>query len=142
MEKDENNFQEAVGRLVLMSLTIHNLNKVAESKLGLSLVQYHLLRILRDMPGSSPQRLAFAVGMHPSTLTQSMKRLVRKDLIFVEEDPKDSRKKILGLTTRGSTALQRFEGGINSLLKQGVEQKQILSRLEPIWSLPKILTEL
>lgn len=55
----------AIAQLVQESLAFHNLNKAAEGKLGLSLVQYYLLVTLRDMPGCSPQKLANAIGMHP-----------------------------------------------------------------------------
>jgi len=100
-----------------MSLAFHNLNKAVEAELGLSLVQYHLLFHLRDMPGISPQSLAKAVGMHASTLTQSLKRLGKKEFLFVGEDPRDSRKKIITLTRLGKAAIDRFEGksGIASI---------------------------
>lgn len=110
------NVNERISRLVKTSLVFHNINKLAESQLGLSLVQYHVLHMLRDMPCSSLQRLATLVGMHPSTLTQTMKRLVKKDYLFVSEDPKDSRKKILTLTLPGHNGLKRFEAGINKVL--------------------------
>ncbi len=108
-----------IAKLVRMSLAFHSLNKGAEARLGLSLVQYHLLATLRDMPGCSPQNLAGTVGMHPSTLTQSLKRLQRKGAIFVAEDPKDSRKKILTMTRVGCELLGRFSGGVDELLSSG-----------------------
>ncbi len=116
MEVNKNQEVE-VQKLVRMSLAFHNLNKTAESKLGLSLVQYHLLLALRDLPGCSPQVLADAAGMHPSTLTQSLKRLQRKEAVFVADDPKDSRKKILSLTRKGHELMSVFDRGIEELLK-------------------------
>jgi DNA-binding MarR family transcriptional regulator len=113
---------EQIARLVKMSLAFHNLNKAVEAALGLSLVQYHLLFNLRDMPGSSPQSLARIVGMHPSTLTQSLKRLSKKQFLFVGEDPRDSRKKMVTLTLLGKSAVDRFEGGIEKLLKNANEE--------------------
>lgn len=107
-----------IARLVRMSLAFHNLNKGAETHLGLSLVQYYVLATVRDMPGCSPQDLAEAVGMHPSTLTQSLKRLQRKKVVFVAEDPKDSRKKIISMTREGREYLEHFTGGIKDLLKK------------------------
>ncbi len=101
--------QAAVSELVIMNLDFHNLNKATEEKLGLSLVQYHLLRILKDKPGCTLQRLAQTIGMHPSTLTQSIKRFLKKKLIYVEEDPRDSRKKIVGITLQGNTLISAFE---------------------------------
>lgn len=103
----------SIKKLVTMSLKFHNLNKLVEQKLGLSLVQYHFLNTLKDMPACSPLLLSKAVGMHPSSLTQSMKRLSKKELLFVGEDPKDSRKKILTLTYKGHKALELFESKIS-----------------------------
>ncbi|MEK6704264.1 MAG: MarR family transcriptional regulator [Bdellovibrionota bacterium] len=105
-----------VAQLVKMSLVFHNLNKEAEARFGLSLVQYHLLVTLRDMPGCSQQKLADAAGMHPSTLTQSLKRLQRKRAVFVGEDPKDSRKKILSMTRSGRELLSKLSRGFGELL--------------------------
>ncbi len=98
-----------ISNLVKMNLKFHNLNREAEQEWGLSLVQYYFLGTLRDLPGTSPQNFARSVGLHPSTLTQTMKRLLKKKLIFLEEDPKDSRKRLLGLTATGNKVLKNFE---------------------------------
>lgn len=112
-----------IARLIKISLAFHQLNKGAEMRFGLSLVQYHLLVTLRDMPGCSPQRLAEALGMHPSTLTQSIKRLHRKGALFISEDPKDSRKKILTLTRSGQKQIDFFVHEADSWLKECTEQR-------------------
>ncbi|MBS1958170.1 MAG: MarR family transcriptional regulator [Bdellovibrionales bacterium] len=111
--------ESEISKWVRMSLAFHNLNKGAESHLGLSLVQYYLLMMLRDMPGCSPQKLAVAVGMHPSSLTQSLKRLKKKRALYVAEDPKDSRKKILSLSREGLELLEKFSSGFRDLFKEG-----------------------
>jgi DNA-binding MarR family transcriptional regulator len=98
-----------------VSLLLHNLNKEAERRTGLSIVQWSILKHLIDMPASSAQDLSEAVRLHPSTLTQSLKRLVRKDLIFVTEDPRDSRKKIISLTRRGKKALDESDAQMNQM---------------------------
>lgn len=109
--------ENEVARLVRMSLDFHYLNRAAGKSLGLSLVQYHLLVTLRDMPGCSPQKLASEIGMHPSTLTQSLRRLLRKGAIYIGEDPKDSRKKLLTMTRDGLALIERFNSGIGELLQ-------------------------
>lgn len=114
-----------VSKLVRMSVAFHNLNKDAETQVGLSLVQYHVMSTLRDMPGTSPQELAKAVGVHPSTLTQSMKYLLNKGYLFASENPKDSRKKILSITLEGKEQIEKFDTQFNSLLKnsRGVDRE-------------------
>ena len=84
---------------------IHQLNKKSERKMGLSLVQWRLLKCLIDMPATSAYLLSQAVGVHPSTLTQTLKRLEKKEMLFVSEDPRDSRRKIISITRAGKEAL-------------------------------------
>ncbi|MBY0469940.1 MarR family transcriptional regulator [bacterium] len=91
--------------LFKMGVSIHNLNKKTEKKLGLSLVQWCLLKRLIDLPAASASSLASAVGVHPSTLTQTLRRLGRKGFIYVAEDPKDSRKKAISITRSGRDIL-------------------------------------
>ncbi len=88
------------------------LNKRSERDFGLSLVQWYLLRRLVDMPACSPLALASAVGVQPSTLTQSMKRLGRKGLLILVHDPRDSRKKLVSITRQGKKALDEASGKI------------------------------
>lgn len=110
----------SIKKIVNTSLVFHNLNKYIEQKLNISLVQYHFLSILKEMPTSSPNKVARAAGMHPSTLTQTLKRLSKRGLIYIDEHPKDSRKKILILSKKGKTALDLFDNEIeNSLNMSG-----------------------
>tara|TARA_B110001454_G_scaffold83721_1_gene80535 strand:+ start:15916 stop:16356 length:441 start_codon:yes stop_codon:yes gene_type:complete len=91
--------------LFKISLSIHNYNKISERETGLSLVQWCLLSKLMDMPAASALALAKGVGVHPSTLTQSLKRLEKKGFVFVTDDPRDSRRKMISLTRNGQAAL-------------------------------------
>ena len=116
MKENSSYSEHPVRSLVQVGLAIHNLNRAAEQKLGLSLVQYHVLSALTDLPGCSPQELAQASGMHPSTLTQTIKILERKGLLFTDEHPKDSRKKILLATRQGNEARTSFMDGIGEVL--------------------------
>lgn len=110
-ERVERVISEWVSERVQANLAFHHLNKAAELKFGLSLVQYHLLSHLREMPGCAPQGLAATAGMHPSTLTQSLRRLSRKGAVFVSRDPRDSRRKVLSLTRKGKELMDSFDQG-------------------------------
>jgi len=92
-----------------VSLLLHNLNKEAERRTGLSIVQWSILKHVLEMPGTSAQELSDSLKLHPSTLSQSLKRLIRKELLLVLEDPRDSRKKIISLTRKGKEALDQSE---------------------------------
>lgn len=97
--------RDEIDSLFHLTLVLHHLNKDVERKFKLSLVQLFVLLKLRQLPGVSAQVLASAVGVHPSTLSQTLRRLSRKEFVFVTEDPKDSRKKILALTKRGKESI-------------------------------------
>jgi len=97
---------EALYDLFYVSLGVHHLSRTLERELGISFVQWYLLRHLVDLPAVSAQRLAGALGLHPSTLTQSIKRLRKKNYLVVAEDPRDSRRKIIAITRHGRNALQ------------------------------------
>lgn len=91
-----------------LGISIHNFNKRSEEKVGLSLVQWCLLEQLIDMPRTSAFALAKSLGIHPSTLTQTLKRLEKKGYIFQTEDPRDSRKKVISITKAGKLILERI----------------------------------
>lgn len=91
---------------------IHNLNKKTEKEIGISFAQWSVLKQLIDMPGTSAFNLAQSVGVHPSTLSQTLKRLEKKNFLHLIEDPKDSRKKLISITKVGKTALVSFENNI------------------------------
>ena len=88
---------------------IHNFNKRAEKEMGLSLAQWSVLKQLIDLPGTSAHHLAKTVGVHPSTLSQTLKRLEKKGFLFYFEDPKDSRRKQISITKSGKITLEEFE---------------------------------
>lgn len=97
------------------NLRFHSLTRAFEKRSGLTIVQWCLLRKLRDMPGSSARELSTSLGVHPSTLTPGVKRLEARGLIFVMRDPNDSRKKALSITREGAEALEASAEKMHSL---------------------------
>jgi len=91
--------------LFQIGIAIHQLNRRSEKYMGLSLVQWCLLKHLIDMPAVPAHSLAKVVGVHPSTLTQTLKRLEKKKYIFIIGDPKDTRKKLISITRLGKEIL-------------------------------------
>ncbi len=128
--------EKSVLELSRVSLELHRLNKFFECEVKLSLVQFCVLRHLVDMPGTSAQTLAGAVGVHPSTLTQSIRRLALKEYLFVDEDPLDSRRKIISITRRGKNALDqaiefmRVSFSKSNTLARILQQIKIITDLE------------
>lgn len=101
-----------------VGVSIQQLNRKIERRSGLSLVQWCLLKRLIHMPAVSAQALARTVVLHPSTLTQSLKRLEKRKLIFVTEDPKDSRKKVISITRTGKEILERTQADMRVVARE------------------------
>ncbi|HEX4923655.1 MAG TPA: MarR family transcriptional regulator [Bdellovibrionales bacterium] len=91
--------------LISIGLKIQAINKALEAGCGLSVVQWSVLRTLIERPAVSPQSLARALEVTPGTLTQTLQRLSRKRLVFICDDPKDARKKIVSITRDGRDLL-------------------------------------
>ncbi len=113
-----------------VSLLLHNLNKEAERLTGLSIVQWSILKHVLEMPGTSAQELSDALKLHPSTLSQSLKRLIRKELLLVLEDPRDSRKKVISLTRNGKGALDQAEKQMGKIASRLASAEKELYLLE------------
>lgn len=121
--------------LFRIGISIHNLNKRSEKHSGLSLAQWCALRQLIDMPAVTAHSLAKAVGIHPSTLTQTLKRLEKKELIFISDDPRDSRRKLITITRSGKDALENTSSQMQSWSKDLLLLKVDISKLHS--SIPK-----
>lgn len=96
-----------IDQWVHANLEFHRRNQRAEELWGATLVQVYVLHRIQFCPGISPQELAVVTGMHPSTLTQTLKRLHTRRWICIEEDPRDARRKMLLLTRGGRIPLAR-----------------------------------
>ena len=127
-----NNSERPFFSLFHIGISIHQLNKRSEKQLGLSLVQWCLLKTLIDMPATSAQSLSAAVGVHPSTLTQTLKRLERKEYIFITEDPTDSRKKLISITRSGKNILESASKKMKARLKELIGFEKELSTLQSL----------
>lgn len=86
---------------------IQRINKDCERRYGMSVVQLVVMQFLVDRPATSAHALASAVGVHPSTLTQTLRRLCRKQFVFVGDDPRDLRRKMISVTKKGMEALEK-----------------------------------
>lgn len=122
-------FEGPLSNLLFLNSTFQSINKILETKNGLSIVQWSFLRTLLERPAIAPQALAKALGVTPGTLSQTTLRLEKKKYIFVCEDPKDARKKMISLTRLGKDALEKslvkYENIFSNIANADVEIKTI-----------------
>lgn len=116
--------------LLNISISIHNINKKLERSFGLSLVQWCVLLQISENPCISANTLSNFVGVHPSSLTQTLKRLERKRMIIVTEDPLDSRKKVISITKAGHTRTKSLEKSLESWISSLYSETNTLEKLK------------
>lgn len=89
----------------LLWAVVHGLEKVSKrmtGEIGVTGPQRLVLRVVGLFPGMSAGDLASVLHVHPSTLTGVLQRLVDQRLLARADDPRDRRRAVLRLTSRGS----------------------------------------
>jgi DNA-binding MarR family transcriptional regulator len=74
-----------------------------KKRLGVTGPERMVVRLVGRYPEISAGDLARILHVHPSTLTQLMKRLVRRGLLVRRTDTDDGRRALFHLTRRGQT---------------------------------------
>ena len=84
---------------------------------GLKVSQFTVLNHLVRLGGKwSPLRLANAFQVTSGAMTNTLKRLLARGLITLEEDPDDGRAKLVGLTPEGEAMRGRCIEAIGPLI--------------------------
>ena len=100
-------------------------SKWMEATLGVTGPQRLVLRIVGRFPDMLAGELANVLHLHPSTLTGVLKRLEAQGLLRRRPDPKDARKSMLSLTSKG----RRFDVDARGTVESKVAQ--VLARTAP-----------
>jgi DNA-binding MarR family transcriptional regulator len=89
--------------------------------LGVTGPQRLVLRIVGQLPEVSAGDLARLLHIHPSTLTGVLARLERGGLIARATDPRDARRSLLTLTSRGRRFDVESEGTVEAAMARALE---------------------
>lgn len=84
---------------------------------GLTLAQFGVLGVLaRDNLERSPLQLAREFGVTKQTMTTTLARLGRAELVHIRRDPADGRAKLVSLTDSGAAVYRRSMEGLGPAL--------------------------
>lgn len=89
-------------------------------ELGVTGPQRLVLRVIGQSPGTSPRELADTLGLHPSTLTGVLVRLVRDRLIERREDPDDHRRAQIWLSDEGRRIDRVQRGTVEAAVRRAL----------------------
>ena len=132
---------EVLQFMQLLWTVVHGVDlrsKKMMSEIGITGPQRLVLRVVGLSPGVSAGELASILRVHPSTLTGVLRRLASQGLLNRVGDPRDRRRAILRLTTRGVRANAVRRGTVERAIAtalQGVSAhdqaaaKRVLERL-------------
>ncbi len=81
--------------------SLQSASKRMEAQHGITGPQRLVVRIVGRFPGIAAGRVADILHVHPSTLTGILKRLEQRGVLQRKRDPRDARRALLGLTTKG-----------------------------------------
>ncbi len=97
-------------------------SKRMSAALGVSELQRLVIRIAGKFPGISAGRLAAILHLDPSTVTPVLKELSRRGLIDRRSDPRDHRRLLVGLTSKGRVLDVPAPGTVESAVQGALEQ--------------------
>jgi MarR family transcriptional regulator, organic hydroperoxide resistance regulator len=80
---------------------MHLCSRRMQQERGITGQQRLVVRILSKSPAMSPSELADALHLHSSTVTGLLKRLERDGFVRRRPDPRDGRRIVVGLTSKG-----------------------------------------
>jgi DNA-binding MarR family transcriptional regulator len=125
----------------LLWAVVHGLERTSKrmaGEIGVTGPQRLVLRVVGLLPGVSAGDLAAVLHVHPSTLTGVVQRLAAQRLLTRAHDPRDRRRAILSLTTRGARANGATRGTVEEAIAEALEgigerdrlaSKRVLTRL-------------
>ena len=116
---------------------LQSMSKRMEARFGITGPQRLVVRIVGRFPGISAGALAEVLHVHPSTLTGVLRRLETRGMLLRRADPKDARRALFGLTSRGrkmdtlrtGTVEQAVRRVLTRLPEDAVAAEHILSAL-------------
>jgi DNA-binding MarR family transcriptional regulator len=80
---------------------LQSASKRMEATYGITGPQRLVVRIVGRFPGIAAGRIAEILHVHPSTLTGILKRLEARGILERKADPRDARRALFGLTSKG-----------------------------------------
>lgn len=102
---------------------VDEIYKHATNEIGLSVIEWYIMRVLYEQDGLMSSQLAKAVGRTATSFTPTVDQLENKGLIERRTHPSDRRSVTIHLTAKGKALKPKVEAianGIDSKLINGI----------------------
>ena len=152
LARDLADLPDALRFMQLLWAVVHGLERTSKrmsSQIGVTGPQRLVLRVAGLFPGLSAGDLAAILHVHPSTLTGVLQRLVAQRLLARVDDPRDRRRAVLRLTTRGALANRVSAGTVEAAIadtlkgisdRDRLATRRVLTRLAARLAPPEIIS--
>ena len=111
---------EVMEALWALDRALHERERSAAGRFGITRSQRVVLRIVGQRPGVSAGGLSRILHVHPSTLTPVLQRLVESGLLGRAPDPVDRRRAVLRLSRRGKRVDEICAGRIDAVMSRAL----------------------
>lgn len=101
---------------------LQSISKRMEGTHGVTGPQRLVIRLVGRYPGISAGRLAQALHIDPSTLTGILKRLETRGILKRAPDPKDGRRALFSLTTKGRDLDTLRKGTVEASVRRALSR--------------------
>src|SRR5437660_11103832 len=101
---------------------LQSASKRMEAAYGITGPQRLVVRIVGRFPGIAAGRVAEILHVHPSTLTGIPKRLEARAIVQRRSDPRDARRALFSLTTKGKKLDTLRTGTVEQAVRRVLEK--------------------
>jgi DNA-binding MarR family transcriptional regulator len=106
-----------IRRVLNRSMVLEKRIMVQHEGLRLYPSEIHLLQVIREGGDPSAGEMAKRLGISNGAVSQTLKRLEKKGVIYKTKDPALKNKLTVTLTEKGEAALRRFEASREEAMK-------------------------
>jgi DNA-binding MarR family transcriptional regulator len=123
-------------RKILRAITLHS--KSLSKRYGLTGPQLVILNEIANYEGISVTQLAKSISLSQSTVTEILKRLLKKELVKRTQNEKDRRSVMIGITSKGNEILAQAPPALQEIFMERFEnlaeweQLMILSSIKRV----------
>lgn len=117
-------------------------SKRMKRDLGVTGPQRLVIRIVGQSPGASPGDIASTLGIHPSTLTGVLARLVAAGHVVRAPDPQDGRRARFRLTASGRRIDRERRGTVEAAVRRALVRASATEAAHTANMLSHIIAEL
>ena len=118
------------------------MDRFSENGIGLTKVQWLLLKILYQMNGESQHNLAFLTNRDKASLTRLLTTMEKKNLVARVPSETDQRVNRIYITTNGEKILRKAQPVIDEIISEMQEGITEAERMSTIKVLKKLLNNI